>query len=166
MSDVLQLNKRDRVSAAPLGLHAWLRAFVAEFVANEQIAGRAHRARDAARVVDRVRPRAPAPGDVEPAAQRGPLRQPSLARSASVLAGYADRVELSVIDNGPGVPPAIRGQLFEPFFTTEAKGTGLGLYLARAVRGQPRHARVRERRRRRAFPHPLQTGEARMRRRT
>jgi len=42
-------------------------------------------------------------------------------------------VELSVIDNGPGVPPAIRGQLFEPFFTTEAKGTGLGLYLAREL---------------------------------
>ena len=38
VSDVLQLNKRDRVSAAPVGLHAWLRAFVAEFVANEQIA--------------------------------------------------------------------------------------------------------------------------------
>ena len=38
MSDVLQLNKRDRVSAAPVRLHAWLRAFVAEFVANEQIA--------------------------------------------------------------------------------------------------------------------------------
>jgi two-component system sensor histidine kinase PilS (NtrC family) len=49
------------------------------------------------------------------------------------LDGYADRVELSVIDNGPGVPPAIRTQLFEPFFTTEAKGTGLGLYLAREL---------------------------------
>jgi two-component system, NtrC family, sensor histidine kinase PilS len=49
------------------------------------------------------------------------------------LDGYADRVELSVIDNGPGVPGAIQGQLFEPFFTTEAKGTGLGLYLAREL---------------------------------
>jgi two-component system sensor histidine kinase PilS (NtrC family) len=49
------------------------------------------------------------------------------------LDGYADRVELSVIDNGPGVAAAIQGQLFEPFFTTEAKGTGLGLYIAREL---------------------------------
>jgi two-component system sensor histidine kinase PilS (NtrC family) len=46
---------------------------------------------------------------------------------------YADRVELSVIDRGPGVAEPSQGQLFEPFFTTEAKGTGLGLYLAREL---------------------------------
>jgi len=50
-----------------------------------------------------------------------------------VLREFAGRVEISVLDNGPGVPAAIQGQLFEPFFTTEAKGTGLGLYLAREL---------------------------------
>jgi two-component system, NtrC family, sensor histidine kinase PilS len=40
---------------------------------------------------------------------------------------------LSVIDNGPGVPASNQGQLFEPFFTTDSKGTGLGLYLAREL---------------------------------
>jgi two-component system sensor histidine kinase PilS (NtrC family) len=49
------------------------------------------------------------------------------------LSGFADRVELGVIDNGPGVPPANQAQLFEPFFTTDSKGTGLGLYLAREL---------------------------------
>jgi two-component system sensor histidine kinase PilS (NtrC family) len=38
-----------------------------------------------------------------------------------------------VFDNGPGVPAADQGQLFEPFFTTDSKGTGLGLYLAREL---------------------------------
>jgi two-component system sensor histidine kinase PilS (NtrC family) len=38
-----------------------------------------------------------------------------------------------VINNGPGVPQSVQGQLFEPFFTTDSKGTGLGLYLAREL---------------------------------
>ena len=42
-------------------------------------------------------------------------------------------VRLDVIDDGAGVPPALRSQLFEPFFTTAAGGTGLGLYIAREV---------------------------------
>lgn len=41
------------------------------------------------------------------------------------------RVELRVIDNGPGIPEAIRATLFEPFSTTKpaGEGTGLGLYI-------------------------------------
>ena len=56
---------------------------------------------------------------------------PGAVRIAARAAG--DRVELSVIDNGPGVPGSSQGQLFEPFFTTDSKGTGLGLYLAREL---------------------------------
>jgi signal transduction histidine kinase len=39
------------------------------------------------------------------------------------------RVELSVRDDGPGMPPEVQARLFEPFFTTKpgGKGTGLGL---------------------------------------
>ncbi|HEU4622677.1 MAG TPA: ATP-binding protein, partial [Burkholderiaceae bacterium] len=42
-------------------------------------------------------------------------------------------LSISVIDDGPGVPESLRSQLFEPFFTTFRKGTGLGLYLAREL---------------------------------
>ena len=42
-------------------------------------------------------------------------------------------VRLEVSDDGPGVPPALRSHLFEPFFTTATGGTGLGLYIAREV---------------------------------
>ena len=49
------------------------------------------------------------------------------------LIGGGSIVKLDVVDDGPGVPPALRNQLFEPFFTTVSSGTGLGLYLAREV---------------------------------
>lgn len=39
-------------------------------------------------------------------------------------------LELSVDDDGPGVPDDIRKRLFEPFFTTKAVGDGTGLGLA------------------------------------
>jgi signal transduction histidine kinase len=41
-----------------------------------------------------------------------------------------ERVEVSVLDNGPGVPPDARARLLEPFFTTKAPGKGLGLGLS------------------------------------
>lgn len=40
---------------------------------------------------------------------------------------------LDIIDNGPGVSPEALAHLFEPFFTTNAKGTGLGLFICREL---------------------------------
>jgi two-component system sensor histidine kinase PilS (NtrC family) len=131
--DVLQLNRRDRAAPAPLRLQPWLTSFMAEFVANERV--------PAERIVLDARRESWIAFDREQLHQvmwnllRNAVRyaraEPKAVRV--VLDGYADRVELSVIDNGPGVPEPIQGQLFEPFFTTEAKGTGLGLYLAREL---------------------------------
>ncbi|ARJ65132.1 hypothetical protein WV31_05380 [Magnetospirillum sp. ME-1] len=36
-------------------------------------------------------------------------------------------VEVSIADTGSGIPDSIHGKVLEPFFTTRAKGTGLGL---------------------------------------
>jgi two-component system sensor histidine kinase PilS (NtrC family) len=49
------------------------------------------------------------------------------------LATAAGRLELHVQDDGPPISPEVRAHLFEPFYTTSSKGTGLGLYLAREL---------------------------------
>lgn len=44
-----------------------------------------------------------------------------------------DGVELCVADNGPGFPEQLMSRLFEPYATTKAKGTGLGLAVVRKI---------------------------------
>src|SRR5205823_1558726 len=44
-----------------------------------------------------------------------------------------DRVIVRVIDEGPGIDPAVRAKIFEPFFTTKPAGTGLGLSICREI---------------------------------
>lgn len=54
-------------------------------------------------------------------------------------------IEISVSDNGPGVPMDIRGDVFDPFVTTKREGRGLGLALvaklARDMGGTVHHMR-------------------------
>lgn len=47
--------------------------------------------------------------------------------------GNRRQVIVEVSDRGPGVPPDSRHRVFEPFFTTRAEGTGLGLAVCRRI---------------------------------
>ena len=133
VSDVLQLNRRDRAAADRVALAGWLPAFVEDFTANEAVppgriaveAGRALTVEFDREHLRQVLWNLLRNGVRHARAEPGSVR--------IVVGAYADQVELNVIDNGPGVARAIQGQLFEPFFTTESKGTGLGLYLAREL---------------------------------
>jgi two-component system sensor histidine kinase FlrB len=51
----------------------------------------------------------------------------------SVREVYDDWVDIIVTDQGPGIEGAIQEKIFEPFFTSRAKGTGLGLAVVRTV---------------------------------
>ncbi len=44
-----------------------------------------------------------------------------------------DAVVIEVRDQGPGIPPALRGDLFEPFRTGKTSGLGLGLAVAHRI---------------------------------
>ncbi len=47
-----------------------------------------------------------------------------------------DHVQITVIDNGCGLPKENRGRLIEPYMTTRAKGTGLGLAIVQRITEQ------------------------------
>jgi len=51
------------------------------------------------------------------------------------FAAAGDKVRIEVEDNGPGVAPAVRDRMFEPFATTKevGQGTGLGLAVCRGL---------------------------------
>lgn len=54
-------------------------------------------------------------------------------RLTIVLSQVGDVVQIDVVDSGPGIPPEAQPRLFTPFFTTKARGTGLGLATARRI---------------------------------
>jgi signal transduction histidine kinase len=45
-------------------------------------------------------------------------------------------VIIEVRDRGPGIPPELRGRLFEPYVSTKRRGSGLGLSLVRDIARQ------------------------------
>ncbi len=80
-------------------------------------------------------------------------RQPNEPARVSVVARLAAEKGpplIEVIDRGPGIPPKVAAQIFEPFYTTHEYGTGLGLYLAKQMsEANQAIARIRAGRRRR-----------------
>ena len=58
-------------------------------------------------------------------------------RRGSRSTARVDRVrgmqQMTVSDNGPGVDASVTARMFRPFFTTKARGTGLGLALVQKI---------------------------------
>lgn len=135
VEEVLYLNRRDRAHPEPIDAQTYLERFIQDFCANEKLDNgaitltintlqkplfdRSH----LDQVLWNLVRNAHHHGSGKPAATAIQLRSGS---TPGVLV-------LDVIDDGPGVSPDALPHLFEPFFTTDASGTGLGLYIAKEL---------------------------------
>lgn len=45
----------------------------------------------------------------------------------------SEKILIHIVDDGPGISPENAEKVFEPFFTTHAKGTGLGMYISKEL---------------------------------
>jgi two-component system, NtrC family, sensor histidine kinase PilS len=135
VQEVLYLNRRDRAKPEALDAGSYLAQFVKDFCSNEKV--------DAATLRLDIATKKPVIFDrshldqilwnLTRNALRHCRREPGSVQIRLANSPAPNMAELSVSDDGPGVPVQALPHLFEPFFTTENEGTGLGLYIAREL---------------------------------
>ena len=137
IENILQLSRREPPKQEPLDLLAWMRLFVPEYQQGQHHAD----------CVDLQASGSVGTVEIDPGNLRRVLTNllDNGIRHAGEHTGkftvtlalskddQAQRAHMDVIDAGTGVPDAMLGRLFEPFFTTSAGGSGLGLYLCREL---------------------------------
>ncbi|MFO1200137.1 MAG: ATP-binding protein [Burkholderiaceae bacterium] len=132
VEDVLSIARRERASTEPIDVARFLAALLPEIAESTGA--------DPARIDVEIASDRPLSFDARQLRQvlvnllTNALRYATKAPGAVRVewrAGAGDQVELRVADDGPGLPREMLAHAFEPFFTTEARGTGLGLFLAR-----------------------------------
>lgn len=135
VQDILQLNRKDRGKPEAIRLKSWLPAFAEEFCSVESLPRatlQVEAEEDIALCLDRYHLHQVLWNLCRNAWRHG-SRGPGSIRIVASRGLDAGVVQLDVIDDGPGVAQEHQPHLFEPFFTTESTGTGLGLYIARQL---------------------------------
>lgn len=132
VQEVQALGRRDRVRRETIELAPFLHTLMSEFSLSHQLplGGLRLEGPDMKIEFDRSHLQQIV-GNLIANAWRHSSRMPGSVRL--LLAANEHGARLSVIDDGPGVPTGKQPHLFEPFFTTETQGTGLGLYIAREL---------------------------------
>ncbi|MCU0974853.1 MAG: ATP-binding protein [Steroidobacteraceae bacterium] len=137
IQNVMQLSRREEIRAERMPLGEWLADFMTEFCTTHSLRPE--------RVVLRM-----AEPDLEVRIDPSHLHQIlwnlcenavkyglGEAQTAMELnvgrAPGSGRPILEVADRGPGIGPAAAERIFEPFFTSSAGGTGLGLFISREL---------------------------------
>ncbi|MGB4248396.1 MAG: ATP-binding protein [Pseudohongiellaceae bacterium] len=139
IEDVLHMSRQKQDSAERINLHDWLTEFVAGYCESHEVNGTV--------TVD-IKPRSTEVRVITSQFEQilnnlleNGLRYSQRATGTADLklkGGLGRKSDqstpvLHVIDEGQGVDAATEERLFEPFHTTEATGTGLGLYISKEL---------------------------------
>ncbi len=135
VQEVLYLNRRDRAQPEAIDAVTYLHHFAHEFCGAEKVAPDSIdvQVRTSQRLsfdrqhLDQVL------WNIVRNAWRHGRKQPGSVRIVVAPAPLPGTLAIDVVDDGPGISQQVQAHLFEPFFTTEAQGTGLGLYIAREL---------------------------------
>jgi two-component system sensor histidine kinase PilS (NtrC family) len=134
IEDILKLSRKAQADTQPFLLMPEVRAIVRDFVETRALAGNLITIEDdfAFKVIFDLGHLREVILNLLTNAVRYASAKPGSIRLYAKL-GAGNRHELHIQDDGPGIPAAVRSHLFEPFYTTSSKGTGLGLYMAREL---------------------------------
>ncbi len=136
IKDVLELNRRDRTNQEMIHLESFMQDFYTQFCAVEAIPDFCFKLecenKKTMILFDRRHLNQIFWNLCKNGWRHSKNKENSLKLSVVSLE-KSRTVHIEIRDDGPGIPEEIRSNLFEPFFTTESSGTGLGLYIAREL---------------------------------
>ncbi len=135
IENVLSISRRGRATAEQFDIILWIEKFISEFSArynltNEDIEFKVNKKNISVRMD---------PSQLHQVIWNlceNAIRYSKDKPFITLFCDISDKTKrpyIDIVDYGPGISQKIMEHLFEPFFTTETKGSGLGLYLAREL---------------------------------
>lgn len=137
IENTLNLSRREEPATQEIQLATWLDTLINEYQQHKQLSGSIHLELLQNKAIARFDP-----NQIEQVLinlmDNGIRHGEKNSNAANLIirvnmSDQGQQAFVDIIDEGDGVPEENLPHLFEPFFTTESQGTGLGLYLSKEI---------------------------------
>jgi two-component system, NtrC family, sensor histidine kinase PilS len=135
VENMMRISRREAAVPENINIYEWIQDFISEFIAQKQLQETDIHIRKSLETVIvnmDISQLHQVIWNLSENALRYSQGQPLIEYQWGVREGTG-KPYLDVIDNGPGISEDTVAQLFEPFFTTDTDGSGLGLYISREL---------------------------------